>query len=36
VIYGARGRLETMAHDEGFLALVRLPILDSPSLELVA
>jgi Histidine kinase len=36
VIYGARGRLETMAHDEGFLALVRLPILDPPSLELVA
>ena len=36
VIYGPRGRLETMAHDEGWLALVRVPIGVRASLELVA
>jgi hypothetical protein len=36
VLYGARGRLETMAHDEGYLAIVRLPIDAEPRLELVA
>ncbi|PSJ40519.1 sensor histidine kinase [Allosphingosinicella deserti] len=36
VLYGARGRLETMVHDEGFLAIVRLPINATPKLELVA
>jgi LytS/YehU family sensor histidine kinase len=36
VLYGQRGRLETMTHDEGFLAIVRLPILTPLSLELVA
>ena len=36
VLYGRRGRLETMAHDEGFLAIVRMPIEENPKLELVA
>jgi len=36
VLYGRRGRLETMAHDEGFLAIVRLPIDSAAKLELVA
>jgi sensor histidine kinase YesM len=37
VLYGARGRLETMRHDQGFLAIVRLPIEPAKaSLELVA
>jgi LytS/YehU family sensor histidine kinase len=36
VLYGSRARLETMVHDEGFLALIRLPISDEPLLGLVA
>ena len=36
VIYGGRGRLETMAHDEGWLALVRIPLDAKAKLELVA
>ena len=37
VLYGQRGRLETMTHDEGFLAIVRLPVEARPAqLELVA
>jgi signal transduction histidine kinase len=36
VIYGARGRLETIAHDDGFTAIVRIPIAAKPPLELVA
>jgi hypothetical protein len=36
VIYGARGRLETLAHDGGYTALIRIPVAESPSLGLVA
>jgi hypothetical protein len=36
VIYGARGRLETLAHDDGFTAIVRIPAPDRPALGLVA
>lgn len=36
VIYGPGGRLETMAHDEGWLALVRIPLGEKKTLELVA
>ncbi|HEU0134658.1 MAG TPA: histidine kinase [Allosphingosinicella sp.] len=37
VIYGARGRLETLAHDGGFTALIRIPAPpEAPALGLVA
>jgi hypothetical protein len=36
VIYGRKARLETIGYDDGFTALVRLPIAERPSLELVA
>ena len=36
VIYGARGRLETIAHADGFTAIVRVPVAEAPSLGLVA
>lgn len=36
VLYGARARLETMVHDDGFLAILRLPADSRPKLELVA
>ncbi|HEX9965411.1 MAG TPA: histidine kinase [Allosphingosinicella sp.] len=36
VIYGARGRVETLAHDDGFTVLLRVPLNDSPALGLVA
>lgn len=36
VIYGARGRLETIAHEDGFTAIVRLPAPEKPALGLVA
>ncbi|MEA3037773.1 MAG: two-component system, LytTR family, sensor kinase [Sphingomonadales bacterium] len=36
VIYGRKARLETIGYDDGFTALVRLPIAGRPSLELVA
>jgi hypothetical protein len=36
VLYGARGRVETMPHEEGFVAIVRLPLGGKPSLGLVA
>ncbi|QAY78483.1 sensor histidine kinase [Sphingosinicella sp. BN140058] len=36
VLYGARARLETMVHDDGFLAILRLPADVRPKLELVA
>jgi sensor histidine kinase YesM len=36
VIYGVRGRLETIAHEEGFMAIIRLPLATDPSLTLVA
>jgi LytS/YehU family sensor histidine kinase len=36
VIYGARGRVETLAHDGGFTVIVRIPALQAPALELVA
>jgi LytS/YehU family sensor histidine kinase len=37
VIYGARGRLETIAHADGFTAIVRIPVVsEAPSLGLVA
>jgi hypothetical protein len=36
VIYGPRGRLETLAHDGGFTALVRLPLPQAPAIGLVA
>jgi signal transduction histidine kinase len=36
VIYGAQARLETIAHDDGFTAIVRIPLPDKASLELVA
>jgi hypothetical protein len=36
VIYGRAARLETIVHDEGFTAIVRLPIEEKPALGLVA
>ncbi|MFL6753223.1 MAG: sensor histidine kinase [Sphingomicrobium sp.] len=36
VEYGGRARLETMAHDQGFLAIIRLPLDAASSLTLVA
>ena len=36
VIYGPRGRLETLAHDDGFTVLLRIPAREAPALELVA
>ncbi len=36
VIYGPRGRLETIAHPDGFTAIVRIPVAETPSLGLVA
>ncbi|HEY0413682.1 MAG TPA: histidine kinase [Allosphingosinicella sp.] len=36
VIYGARGRLETLVHDGGYTAIVRLPAPATPALGLVA
>lgn len=36
VIYGPRGRLETLAHDAGFTVLLRIPAARAPTLELVA
>ena len=36
VIYGARGRLETLAHDDGYTAIIRLPAPQSPAIGLVA
>jgi sensor histidine kinase YesM len=36
VIYGARGRLETIAHADGFTAIVRIPVAEAPALGLVA
>jgi signal transduction histidine kinase len=36
VEYGGKARLETMPHDQGFLAIIRLPIGGGPSLTLVA
>jgi hypothetical protein len=36
VIYGPRARLETLAHDGGFTALVRLPAPRAPTIGLVA
>ena len=36
VIYGPRARLETLAHEDGFTALIRLPARHAPALGLVA
>ncbi|HEX8063320.1 MAG TPA: histidine kinase [Allosphingosinicella sp.] len=36
VIYGSRGRLETLAHDDGFTVILRIPARTAPALELVA
>ena len=36
VIYGPRARLETLAHDGGFTALIRLPAPRAPAIGLVA
>ena len=36
VIYGPRGRLETLAHDDGFTVLLRIPAPQAPALGLVA
>ncbi len=36
VIYGPRARLETLAHDGGFTALIRLPAPVAPAIGLVA
>ncbi|HEX8572925.1 MAG TPA: histidine kinase [Allosphingosinicella sp.] len=36
VIYGGRARLETLAHDDGFTALIRLPAQQPPAIGLVA
>ncbi|MGZ8979074.1 MAG: sensor histidine kinase [Allosphingosinicella sp.] len=36
VIYGPRGRLETLAHDDGFTVLLHIPVRRAPELELVA
>jgi hypothetical protein len=36
VLYGRKARLETIAYDDGFTAIVRLPLAERPALELVA
>jgi sensor histidine kinase YesM len=36
VVYGGKALLETMAHDQGFIAIVRIPLAADPSLTLVA
>jgi sensor histidine kinase YesM len=36
VIYGPRARLETLVHDQGFTALIRLPVPQAPAIGLVA
>jgi hypothetical protein len=36
VLYGRKARLETIAYDDGFTAIVRLPIAERPALGLVA
>jgi LytS/YehU family sensor histidine kinase len=36
VIYGPRGRLETLAHEGGYTALIRIPLPQAPALGLVA
>jgi hypothetical protein len=36
VIYGRKARLETIVYDDGFTAIVRLPVAARPALELVA
>jgi hypothetical protein len=36
VIYGSRARLETLAHDGGYTALIRLPAPQAPAIGLVA
>ncbi|HEX8625850.1 MAG TPA: histidine kinase [Allosphingosinicella sp.] len=36
VIYGPRGRVETLAHDDGFTVLLRVPVHEAPVLGLVA
>ncbi|HET7315964.1 MAG TPA: histidine kinase [Sphingomicrobium sp.] len=36
VVYDGKARLETIAHDSGFVALIRLPAASDPSLTLVA
>jgi hypothetical protein len=36
VIYGPRARLETLAHDGGFTALIRIPAPQAPAIGLVA
>jgi hypothetical protein len=36
VIYGPAARLETLAHDSGFTALIRIPAAQPPAMELVA
>ena len=36
VIYGASARLETIAHDDGFTAIVRIPLAEKAALGLVA
>ncbi|MET1112146.1 MAG: histidine kinase [Allosphingosinicella sp.] len=36
VIYGPSARIETLAHDDGFTVLLRLPARPAPALELVA
>jgi sensor histidine kinase YesM len=36
VVYGGKALLETMSHDQGFIAIVRIPLAADPSLTLVA
>ena len=36
VVYGAEARLDTMVHDQGFIAIVRIPLATDSSLILVA
>jgi sensor histidine kinase YesM len=36
VVYGEAARLETIAHDSGFVAIIRIPVQSDPSLTLVA
>lgn len=36
VIYGPRARLETLSHEDGFTALIRLPARQAPAMGLVA
>jgi LytS/YehU family sensor histidine kinase len=36
VVYGGKARLDTMVHDQGFIAIVRIPLTADPSLTLVA